>query len=118
MWKSRIRKLYGSFEHWEAYDDTYGLAARLGFSSAKHAWSANPIVQGSLNPNDFKVVEVKFGTAILKALKGTIKSPDGTEQSIESLEATRVGDEFWPKGLQPLDFQKAAEFYYSVTEEF
>lgn len=33
-WRRRLRSNYDSFEVFEAYSDTYGLAHRLGFSSA------------------------------------------------------------------------------------
>jgi hypothetical protein len=41
---------------------------------------------------------------------------DGGEQfSIEALEATPVGDEYWPLGLQPNDFLALRDFYYIYT---
>jgi hypothetical protein len=116
MWTDRLRNNYGSYESFEYYDEAYSLAARLGFSSAREAWNANPLIQGDVRPERYKIVEIQMGTACLKPIKGTIKGPDGTESSVESLEATQVGDEFWPKGLQPNDFRKAAEFYYKILE--
>jgi hypothetical protein len=58
MWKARLQDNYENrFDIWEKYDETYGLAERLGFKSAKEAWDANPIIQGSVDPKDFKVVK-------------------------------------------------------------
>jgi len=58
MWQARLRDNYdNNFEQWKAYATTYGLHTRLGFDSPKEAWSANPIIQGSVNPADFKIVE-------------------------------------------------------------
>lgn len=57
-WQDHLRSNYeGKFEQFEAYDRIYGLAARLGYASASEAWEANPIVQGSTNPEDFRVVK-------------------------------------------------------------
>jgi len=57
MWQARLRDNYdGDFGQWQDYSDTYGLAERLGFGSAKEAWEANPMVQGSTDPSDFRVV--------------------------------------------------------------
>jgi hypothetical protein len=114
--KTTIRAQYQQFEVFEAYCETYGIAERLGFSSARHAWNANPRYQVSSDPMDLKVIEVRFGTALLNMENGTIEGPDGTEASIEALQATRIGDEFWPKGLQPMDYQKADEFYMARIE--
>lgn len=57
MWTAKLQKDYANFEEWENYSSTYGLAERIGFSSARAAWRANPTVQGSVYPGDFKVVK-------------------------------------------------------------
>lgn len=57
MWQSTLRENYGDdFGAWLAYSDMYGLAGRLGFTTAEDAWEANPTIQGSTDPRDFKVV--------------------------------------------------------------
>lgn len=43
-----------------------------------------------------------------------IETRDGSQNSIEALEATPVGDEFWPKGLQPNDFATLRDAYYDL----
>ena len=56
-WKSRLRDNYDNdFEQFQSYAETYGLLQRLGFSSAEEAWEANPIITGSTDPKDFRVV--------------------------------------------------------------
>jgi hypothetical protein len=55
-WQSRLQKQYEYFELFEAYDENYNNAKRLGYGSAKEAWEANPIIQGSVNPSDLRVV--------------------------------------------------------------
>lgn len=57
MWKCRLRKNYDSFEQFKHYSEMYGLAQRLGFKTPEDAWSANPVIQGSVSPEDFKVVK-------------------------------------------------------------
>lgn len=57
MWTAKLRDNYDNdFGQWKAYSDMYGLATRLGFESAEAAWDANPRIQGSVHPSDFKVV--------------------------------------------------------------
>jgi len=54
-WKCRLQKNYSSFGEFKSYSEMYGLHVRLGFSSAEKAWKANPIVEGSTDPKDFRV---------------------------------------------------------------
>ncbi len=57
MWRSTLRDNYDDdFGQWLEYSDMYGLAGRLGFVTAEEAWEANPTIQGSTDPRDFKVV--------------------------------------------------------------
>jgi hypothetical protein len=50
-----LRKGYDSFEEFREYSDIYGLAKRLGFPSAKAAWDENPVIQGSVIPEDYRI---------------------------------------------------------------
>lgn len=52
-WQGRLQDEYVHFEEFEVYSGMYGLAAQLGFASAREAWDTNPIVQGSTNPGDY-----------------------------------------------------------------
>ena len=57
-WKARLQATYNDdFEYFTHYDDVYGIARRLGFRDAKEAWEVNPIIQGSVDPKDFKVAK-------------------------------------------------------------
>jgi hypothetical protein len=58
-WRCRLRKVYSSFAEYLAYDRCFNLSARLGFESAEDAWEANPMVQGSTDPETYRVVENK-----------------------------------------------------------
>lgn len=55
FWQRRLHENYGHFEHWEHWSAVYGLAGRLGYASARDAWDDNPLIQGSVNPDDFSV---------------------------------------------------------------
>lgn len=54
--RSRLRSRYDSAAEFAAYSDTYGLAERLGYASAAEAWEANPLIESSTNPRDFRKV--------------------------------------------------------------
>jgi hypothetical protein len=55
-WRNRLQKNYSSFGEFEYYCELYGLHIRLGFDTPQDAWNANPIVEGSVNPFDFRNV--------------------------------------------------------------
>lgn len=55
-WQDRLQSIYLSLEAFQRYDDLYGLAERLGFPNAEEAWKCNPEIQGSVNPDDYRVV--------------------------------------------------------------
>ena len=55
-WQSPLRDNYADFAEFERYAETYGLHRRLGYRSPRAAWNANPTVQGSVNPSDFRKV--------------------------------------------------------------
>jgi hypothetical protein len=54
-WRQRLQTLYSNYGQWKNYSDTYGLAKRLGFKSAKDAYDANPIIEGGLYDSDFQL---------------------------------------------------------------
>lgn len=56
-WQERLQKNYGTFECWKAYAEIYGLAERLGFKTVEGAWKANPTIQGSVHPGDYRRVK-------------------------------------------------------------
>jgi hypothetical protein len=57
-WKARLQDNYdGDFEQFQAYDDIYAIAKRLGFPDAESAWQANPEIGGSTDPNDLQVID-------------------------------------------------------------
>ena len=59
-WQCRLRENYdGRFDVFRAYDEIYGIAGRLEFETARAAWEANPVIRGSVIPEDLCVVESK-----------------------------------------------------------
>ena len=57
MWKMKVRKVYASLDELKAYDNIYHIAARLGYSDCETLWNDNPLIQGSVNPQDFRKVD-------------------------------------------------------------
>lgn len=57
-WQCRLRENYSSYDEFEAFSETYGLAERLGFDSPLDAWDANPLIQGSVEPSDYRVAHL------------------------------------------------------------
>lgn len=56
-WKQRLRSVYDNdFEQFEVYNNAYNIAKRLGFTDAKDAWETNPMISGSVYPEDLRVV--------------------------------------------------------------
>ena len=58
-WQSPLLDNYADFAEFERYAETYGLHRRLGYRSPRAAWNANPTVQGSVEPSDFRSVPCK-----------------------------------------------------------
>ena len=54
-WCGNVRNQYANFDEFAGYAETYGLPTRLGFDFAEAAWEANPIVEGSVNPTDYRL---------------------------------------------------------------
>ncbi len=52
-WQGRLQDQYEDEEEFLSADAVYGLACRLGFDDATRAWHENPLVQGSVNPDDY-----------------------------------------------------------------
>ena len=57
-WQGHLRDQYNSYAEFQQADEIYGLATRLGYdwqdnSPAAYAWNDNPVVQGSVNPDDY-----------------------------------------------------------------
>jgi len=53
-WQMRLKMVYvGNYDEWVHYAELRGLHLKLGYATPKEAWLANPMVQGSVNPDDY-----------------------------------------------------------------
>ncbi len=59
MWKAKLQSNYKNLAEFKAYAETYGLHVRLGYNTPEEAWEANPLIQGSVKPEDFKKVKTR-----------------------------------------------------------
>lgn len=58
-WQSTIQKIYKSLEELTTYCETYGLLERFKYySTPEELWNENPTIQGSVNPEDLRVVYI------------------------------------------------------------
>jgi hypothetical protein len=62
-WQARVRDNWENFESLLAASEVYGIAGRLGYESAADLWEDNPIVQGSTEPSDLRIVLDKYNKA-------------------------------------------------------
>lgn len=53
-WRGRLRENYSHFEEFQSYSTTNGLHLRLGYHTPEKAWEANPEIEGSVNPSDYR----------------------------------------------------------------
>ena len=59
-WQCHLRENYDSFEEFKRLSEMYGLHTRLKFKSPEDAWYVNPLIQGSVNPGDYRRVQEWF----------------------------------------------------------
>lgn len=64
-WQDRVQKVYSSLEELEGFDRVYAIVKRLKYRSAKKLWNDNPIISGSTDPNDLKVIKTVWLYSIL-----------------------------------------------------
>ena len=57
-WQCRLRDNYdNNFHAFQKYCDYYNIHGRLGFADPNDAWTANPMIRGSVLPSDLQVVK-------------------------------------------------------------
>ncbi len=67
-WQDKLQNVYPNLDEFRDFASTFGVHKRLGFASPKDAWDANPVIQGSTNPVDYRSVElIKEAKLIQKA---------------------------------------------------
>jgi hypothetical protein len=58
-WRGKLRDVYADLDEFQAYCGVYGNHQRLGFNSPRAAWAANPLIEGSVDPTDYRRVKGK-----------------------------------------------------------
>jgi len=56
-WQCHLQTNYKNQVEFEYVSNMHGLHVRLGYSSPSEAWQVNPLIQGSVNPTDFRRVQ-------------------------------------------------------------
>lgn len=54
--RHRLRLSYENMSEFLWYAGKYGLAKKLGYSTARGAWRANPVIEVSVNSSDYRKV--------------------------------------------------------------
>lgn len=55
-WRGKLQSSYSNMQEFIEYDEIFNLAGRLGYDDPVKCWDDNPIVEGSVNPSDFRIV--------------------------------------------------------------
>jgi len=55
-WRQRVQGLFDAFETFEACCESYNNHARLGYKTPRECWDANPVIEGSVIPSDYRKV--------------------------------------------------------------
>jgi len=70
-WRTRLQNNYANRAEFREYAETFGLMNRMeGYIFVADAWNDNPIIEGSVNPSDFRVVPESDIPADQRALLG------------------------------------------------
>lgn len=56
LWRARVRTTYRTLAELRSYNRIYGIAKRLGYRNALTLWRDNPMIGGSVNPSDFRII--------------------------------------------------------------
>lgn len=56
-WRTRLQNVYENPKEFVAFSIMRGLSKKLGYAGEREAWRANPVIEGSVNPGDFRKVK-------------------------------------------------------------
>ncbi len=59
LWKHSVRQVYSSLEELKSYDEVYNISGRLGYNNVVDLWRENPIIGGTVDPKDFRVIKTQ-----------------------------------------------------------
>ena len=54
--RKKVHEIYDDYEDFLHYNSMFNIVERLGYPSPKTLWEENPMIEGSSNPKDFRVV--------------------------------------------------------------
>lgn len=95
-WKAKVQDNYETLEELQEYDEIYGIAKRLGYNSAEELWNANPVISGSTDPKDLKVIkEATVSKKNIDKLLNLAKSEDKEEFINEFDNIYNTAAEMW-----------------------
>ena len=57
--RQNLNEIYDNFKDFELYDSKFNITQRLGYKSKYKLWRDNPVVEGSSNPDDFRIVKTE-----------------------------------------------------------
>ena len=55
--QQNLQEIYDNYQDFLIFDSLFNITKRLGYKDSKSLWNDNPLVQGSTNPKDFKIVK-------------------------------------------------------------
>jgi len=55
-WRMKLQKLYKTIDEFKYCCEMYSIHTRLGYKTPKTAWLKNPLIEGSVDPSDFRKV--------------------------------------------------------------
>lgn len=55
--EQKLREIYDNYTEFLHFNKMYNITERVGYVSPRKLWDDNPVIQGSSNPKDLKIVE-------------------------------------------------------------
>lgn len=94
-WQCRLQENYKDFADFEHYSNLRDLHTRLGYITPQAAWDDNPVIQGSVNPSDFRKVSTRKTVTVIvrrvqRASRNYLMTIANTETGRAVLKALRA----------------------------
>lgn len=97
-WECKLRDNYEDFEEFEAFSNIYGIAERLGFYSSEEAWEVNPLIRGSVIPDDLECVFDRKSLSNCSSLCSYHCSPASMRPVLAKVQAIKLPVRWWFEG--------------------
>jgi len=120
----RLQDSYRDFQEFESFSEMYGLHTRLGFKTPREAWDVNPLVKGSVHPEEYgRVQETRSGFNLRRHLQKLAATPPKAEERNSLIDGDVSPEEyaaFW--GADPVYDKPPREpgdgyLFYNFAEE-